>query len=48
MLTLNDEEFGVNVRGDVMNSDSDYVGHWNGHSVNYDAEEPDDWDQIVE
>lgn len=43
-LTFEEEEFGVNVRGDVINGDGDYAGHWDGKTLNRDATKPADWD----
>lgn len=52
-LTFEDEEFGinvrrgVNVRGDVINSDGDYVGHWDGKALDRSAAKPADWDTFA-
>ncbi len=45
-LTYEGEEYGVNIRGDVINSDGDFEGHWDSASKTLDrkATKPADWD----
>ncbi len=48
-LTYEGEEYGVNIRGDVINSDSDFAGHWDAAKKTLDrkAAKPADWDEFM-
>ena len=38
--------YGRNVRGDVMDGDCNWVGHWDGKGINTDAKKPADFDGL--
>ena len=39
---IDGENYAVNARGDVANDECEFIGHWNGSSIE-DAAEPADW-----
>ena len=39
-------DYGRNARGDVVNGDGAFVGHWNGKTVNKKATKPADWAEV--
>jgi hypothetical protein len=39
-------DYGRNARGDVVNGDGAFVGHWNGKTVNKKAIKPSDWAEV--
>ena len=39
-------DYGRNVRGDVVNSDGAYVGHWNGTDLKLSSKVPADWEAV--
>jgi hypothetical protein len=39
------EEYGLNVRGDLVDSDSNYCGHWDGKKI-INCPKPADWAQV--
>ena len=39
-------DYGRNARGDVVNGDGAFVGHWNGKTVNKKAAKPADWAEV--
>ena len=39
-------DYGRNARGDVVNSHGNFVGHWNGKTVNRKVAKPADWDEV--
>lgn len=41
------ETYGVNPRGDVVDGDGAFVGHWDGAVLNTKAPKPADWDKIL-
>ena len=42
------EAYGVNMRGDVINSDGAWAGHWDGKALNKAAPKPADFDSLFE
>lgn len=48
-LSIEGEEYGVNKRGDVVNDDAGFVGHYNTatRKLNRDAPEPEDWLEVA-
>ena len=41
------EAYGVNKRGDVINGDGEFQGHWDGKTLNRKAPLPADWDLVM-
>jgi hypothetical protein len=39
-------DYGRNARGDVVNGDGAFVGHWNGKAINKKAAKPADWAEV--
>ena len=48
-IEIEGSEYGVNVRGDMVNGDGEYAGHWNSSTKkrNGKAAAPADWDEIT-
>ena len=40
-------DYGRNVRGNVVDGDGQYVGFWNGKTVDTSTEAPADWDSVM-
>jgi len=47
--TIDGSEYGVNVRGDMVNGDGEYAGHWDSSKKkrNGKATKPADWEEIT-
>jgi hypothetical protein len=45
MWTHDGTEYWKNARGDVVSSEMDWVGHWNGKTIDESAEQPEDLEQ---
>ena len=43
---IDDVTYGINIRGDVMDGDYEFIGHWDGKVIDTDAVMPADWDII--
>jgi hypothetical protein len=46
-LTWEGAEYGRNVRGDVIDGEGNFAGHWDGKALNRAAPKPADWDTIM-
>lgn len=46
-LTWEGAEYGRNVRGDVIDGEGNFAGHWDGTTLNRAAPKPADWDTIM-
>ena len=46
-VTIDGIEYGVNKRGDVVNDDCEFIGHYAKKKLNKDAPKPENWDEIV-
>lgn len=46
-LTWEGEEFGRNIRGDVIDGEGNFVGHWDGKGLDRSAPKPADWDTVM-
>ena len=40
-------EYGVNARGDVVDGDGNYVGYWNGKTIEKKDKKPADWSKVM-
>jgi hypothetical protein len=39
--------YGYNVRGDTIDGEGEFVGHWDGKALNREASLPADWDKVM-
>ncbi len=46
-IEVEGETLGVNQRGDVINGDGEFQGHWDGKALSRKAALPADWDQVM-
>lgn len=46
-LTWEGAEFGRNIRGDVIDGEGNFVGHWDGKTLDRSAPKPADWDTVM-
>jgi hypothetical protein len=46
-IEVEGESLGVNQRGDVINGDGEFQGHWDGKTLNREAPLPADWDTVM-
>lgn len=44
---IDGETYGVNPRGDVVDGEGGYAGHWDGKALNKAAPKPADWEKII-
>lgn len=46
-MTWEGADFGRNIRGDVIDGDGNFVGRWDGKTLDRTAPKPADWDAIM-